>query len=248
MTRMALATCALSLVLALANRSEGPRVSKDSQIQDSIPDDAVKRRYLMFPTGEALDEESLQRSALALLAVGGQDYGGPDYSFKGRVQASVKTLLERGLSICAFIFPIIELSVSLAGKAMLSSDSPALRRFYTRYIAKLGMLYIQNTYLFFFGMILIFITASREKEKLTKFLRFNVIQACLMGIAVQAFSGLWPTVPFAIRESAVGVLISNSFFWGAVLTIFYCVGIITLGRYPEIPLLSDAAKLQVLRD
>jgi hypothetical protein len=239
------------LVLALANRSESPRVSKDSQILDSIPDDAVKRRYLMFPAGEALDEESLQRSALALLAVGGQDYNPPKEDplekIGKRLPKSIKTFLERGGSICAFIFPILELSTNLAGKALLSSDSPALRRFYSTYLVKLRMLYLNNVYLIFFGMIGIFITFSRQKN-LSKFLRFNVIQAILMSIAVQCYGQFWPNVAFVFRESAVGVLISNSFFWGAVLTIFYCVGAITLGRYPKIPILSDAAKLNVLRD
>lgn len=96
-------------------------------------------------------------------------------------------------------------------------------------------------------MIVVFLKCSRGGKGLSKFLRFNVIQAVLMSIVIQCFSVCWPVVPFTLRESIVGVTITNSFFWGAVLTIFYAIFCILLGRYPKLPLISDAARLQVMR-
>merc|ERR1711918_79739 len=50
-----------------------------------------------------------------------------------------------------------------------------------------------------------------------------------------------------IRESFVGQQIVTSFFWGAIVTIFYAILLILLGRYPRLPVISDAARLQVMR-
>jgi uncharacterized membrane protein len=211
---------------------------KDTQIQDSIPDDVVKRRYLTFPGVEALDEESLQRSALALLAVGGSE--------EDRVHPA-RVLLDKVLCMCGFIFPTVELCASLAGKVMLATGNPQLRRLYSKYLAKLGMFYLQNVYACFAVMLVVFLSCSRGRKGLSKFVRFNVIQAILMSIVIQCFSVCWPVVPFTIRESVVGLVVTNSFFWGAILTIFYCVALIAVGRYPKIPVVSEAARLQVMR-
>lgn len=122
-----------------------------------------------------------------------------------------------------------------------------MRRLYSKYLARIGMFYLQNVYACFAVMIFIFLSCSRGRKGLSKFVRFNVIQAVLMSIVIQCFSVCWPVVPFTIREGFVGQLIVNSFFWGAVLTIFYCIALIALGRYPKIPVVSEAARLQVMR-
>jgi hypothetical protein len=192
----------------------------------------------MFPGGEALDQESLQRSALALLAVGGSEEDRPH---------PARVLLDKVLCICGFIFPTVELCASLAGKVLLSTGSPTMRRLYSKYLARIGMFYLQNVYACFAVMLVVFLSCSRGRRGLTKFVRFNVVQAVLMSIVIQCFSVCWPVVPFTFRESFVGQVITNSFFWGAILTIFYCIALILLGRYPKIPLLSDAARLQVMR-
>jgi len=213
-------------------------VSKDLQLEDSIPDDvAYKRRFMMFPAREALDDESLERSALALLAVGGSE---------DRVHPA-RALFDKVLCVCGFIFPVVELCASLAGKVLLATGSPGMRRLHSKYLARLGMFYLQNVYACFAVMIFVFLTCSRGRRGLSKFVRFNVIQAVLMSIVIQCFSVCWPVVPFTIRESFVGQTIVSSFFWGALITIFYSIVLIFLGRYPKIPVVSEAARLQVMR-
>ena len=45
------------------------------------------------------------------------------------------------LAICGFIFPIMELSASLAGKVLLTTDNPGIRRFYSKSLASGLLLY-----------------------------------------------------------------------------------------------------------
>jgi hypothetical protein len=50
-----------------------------------------------------------------------------------------------------------------------------------------------------------------------------------------------------MRESAIGFLLANSMFLGMVSIIAYSSLLIAYGRYPRIPVISEAAKLQVQR-
>lgn len=238
-TRASFVVGFLALLMGIARTNASGEVSKDVPLQDNIPNDVLLRRYNMYPGREALDEESLKRSALALLAVGGQE---DDERFR-----TVRVLVDKVLCIAGFIFPVVELCASLAGKVLLTTDDPRMRRLYSRYLAKIGMFYLQNVYACFAVMLIIFLTCSRGRKGLSKFLRFNVIQAVLMSIVIQCFSVCWPVVPFTIRESWLGVTIQSSFFWGAIISILYAIFCILLGRYPKFPVISDAAKLQVMR-
>ena len=84
---------------------------------------------------------------------------------------------ERALSTIAFIFPFVEISAYFGPKVFLSTDSPVLKTLYVNYILKLSSFYAENTYVVFILMVWIFITCSRGSAPLTKFVRFNVIQA-----------------------------------------------------------------------
>ena len=82
---------------------------------------------------------------------------------------------------------------------------------------------------------------------MTKFVRFNVIQAILLNIIVTCLGIVFGYLPVIIRESVLGVMISNAIYLGIVLTMLYSALLIFYGRYPRIPVLSEAAKLQVQR-
>jgi uncharacterized membrane protein len=154
---------------------------------------------------------------------------------------------ERGLSISAFIFPFIEISYYFGAKVFLGSESVALKFFYFNYIAKLANFYQANVYLIFIFMVGIFISCSRGTLPLTKFVRFNVIQAILLNIICSCIGSCFSYTPIVIRESTIGLLLANSIFLGIMAIIFYSSLLIIYGRYPRIPVLSEAAKLQVQR-
>ena len=88
---------------------------------------------------------------------------------------------ERLIAILAFIFPFTEISYYFGAKVFLGTDSMALKIFYLNYISKLASFYEANVYLVFAVMVSVFIVCSRGTVRLTKFVRFNIIQAILLG-------------------------------------------------------------------
>ena len=156
-------------------------------------------------------------------------------------------ICERGIAIAAFIFPFIEISYYFGAKVFLSTESLALKLFYVNYIAKLSAFYEANIYLVFIMMVGIFIVCSRGTVPLTKFVRFNVIQAILLNIICSCIGSIFAFLPIVLRESTVGILLANFLYLGTILVMTYASLLIIYGRYPKIPVLSEAARLQVQR-
>lgn len=159
----------------------------------------------------------------------------------------LQKICERGISVAAFIFPFIEISYYFGAKVFLSTDTLALKIFYFNYIAKLSSFYEANIYLIFILMVGIFITCSRGTLPLTKFVRFNIIQAILLNIICSCIGSCFAYAPIILRESAIGILLANSLFLGMIIIMLYSSLLIAYGRYPKIPILSEAARLQVQR-
>jgi hypothetical protein len=79
-----------------------------------------------------------------------------------------------------------------------------------------------------------------RNEKITYFIRFNALQSILIGflivlvqIILQTLSGL--------------SLIGGAGFFVAIAACFYCIGQCILGRYPEIPSISEVVYTQLPR-
>ena len=154
---------------------------------------------------------------------------------------------ERFVSIISYIFPFIEICYYFGAKVFLSTDSVSMKLFYLNYIDKIALFYNANIYIIFIAMVGIFIVCSRGTLPLTKFVRFNVIQAILLNIICSCIGSIFSFLPVIIRESMIGLLLSNFFFLGTILLMLYSFLLIFYGRYPRIPVLSEAARLQVQR-
>ena len=157
----------------------------------------------------------------------------------------LEKIAERGLSIIAFIFPFVEVASYFGPKVFLSTESIGLRSFYLNYLVKISSFYTENNLLIFIFMVWVFIVCSRGSIPLTKFVRFNVIQAILLNIICSCSGVIFTFLPIVLRESMLGVIFANFLFLGIVLLIAYSALLISFGRYPKIPILSEAAKLQV---
>ena len=152
---------------------------------------------------------------------------------------------ERAISICAFIFPFVEVASYFGPKVFLSTESITLRSFYLNHLVKVSTFYTDNNLLIFIFMVWVFIVCSRGSVPLTKFVRFNVIQAILLNIVCSCSGVIFTFLPIVLRESMLGVIFANFLFLGIVLLIAYSALLIAYGRFPRIPILSEAAKLQV---
>ena len=154
-------------------------------------------------------------------------------------------LAERGLSITAFIFPLTEVISYFGPKVFLGTESEVLRNFYLTYLLKLTTFYTENNLVIFIFMVWIFITCSRGAVPLTKFLRFNVIQAILLNIICSCVGVTFTFLPIVLRESMIGLIFANFSLLGMVVLISYSSLLIIYGRFPRIPVISEAARMQV---
>ena len=159
----------------------------------------------------------------------------------------IVSTLEKSLAILSYIFAFAEISTCFAIKVLLSSDNITLKSIYINYIAKLTSFYIENIYLSFALMVGIFIICSRGTIPITKYLRFNVLQAILLNIICSCISSIFPLLPVGLRESSIGLLVASSLYFCIITLILYSALLIIFGRYPKIPVLSDAARLQLQR-
>ena len=154
-------------------------------------------------------------------------------------------IVERAISISAFIFPFVEVTSYFGPKVFLSTESINLRSLYLNHLAKLTSFYTANNLLIFIFMVWVFIVCSRGSLPLTKFVRFNIIQAVLLSIICSCCGVIFTFLPIILRESMFGVICANFLFLGIVLIIAYSSLLIAYGRFPKIPVISEAAKLQV---
>lgn len=93
----------------------------------------------------------------------------------------------------------------------------------------------------FFALFLLVV----RNEKISHFIRFNTMQAILLDIVIFLFSiltnlvGIVPASGFAIQT------LSTTIFLGIVAAVVYSVVQSLMGRYAEIPAISDAVYMQV---
>ena len=157
------------------------------------------------------------------------------------------TVCERGLGVIAYVFPFVEISSYFGAKVFLSAESLPLQYFYRNFILNLVTVYQNNAYLSFALMIGIFFICSKGSLPLTKFVRFNVIQAILINIICSCIGSIFAYTPIVLRESVLGIVLANFLYLGILYMIGYSVLLISYGRYPKIPVISEAARLQVQR-
>lgn len=96
--------------------------------------------------------------------------------------------------------------------------------------------------LIFFGLYFLVV----RNENIPHFIRFNTMQSIILGIALSLFGIIWS---YALEPIFQGGLIQetlfNVAFFGTVAAVIYAIVQTILGRYAEIPTLSDAAYMQV---
>lgn len=155
--------------------------------------------------------------------------------------------LGRSVSILAYIFPFIEISYYFGAKVFLSVESTTLQYLYTNYISRVSGFYEANSYFVFIVMVGIFMVCSRGTVKLTRFVRFNIIQAILINVLCSCIGSIFTLLPLWLRESVLGLMLATGFYLGVMILIIYASLLIFYGLYPSIPVVSEAARLQVFR-
>jgi uncharacterized membrane protein len=150
------------------------------------------------------------------------------------------TIKDRIFACLPYLLPIIE--VFAFGQFLIAQFPPLLVLFLP--LMPLLRIYYGVRYaglIIFFALWLLVV----RNEKISHFIRFNTMQAILLDIVIFLFSiltdvvGLIPSGGFAIQT------LSTTIFIGILAAVAYSVVQSLMGRYAEIPAISDAVYMQV---
>jgi uncharacterized membrane protein len=86
-----------------------------------------------------------------------------------------------------------------------------------------------------------------RNENIAHFIRFNAMQSILIGIVLSLFSVVWSYVlgPLLPPTNIVAQTLFNTVFLATIAAVAYSVVQSALGKYAEIPTISEAAYTQV---
>jgi uncharacterized membrane protein len=152
------------------------------------------------------------------------------------------TIRDRIFACLPYLLPIIEV---FGFGTFLMSQFPPLRLVFLPLMPLLRIYYgVRYAGLLIFFALFLFVVRN---EKISHFVRFNTMQAILLDIVIFLFSiltdviGLVPAGNFAIET------LSTTIFLGIVGTVVYSVAQSLMGRYAEIPAISEAVYMQLPR-
>ncbi len=158
------------------------------------------------------------------------------------------TLSDRIFSCLVYLLPLMDV-VGLAGGVLIASGS-----FLTPVLAAI-VLPLSPLFSIYYGFggfmpLIIFFALYMlvvRNESVPHFIRFNAMQSILIGIVLSLFSILWSFVFSSIfpATSLVTQTIFNTIFLAVIAAVGYSIVQSALGRYAEIPTISEAAYTQV---
>jgi uncharacterized membrane protein len=103
-------------------------------------------------------------------------------------------------------------------------------------------------YGFTFASLIIFFVlylAVVRNERISHFIRFNTMQAILIGIVLSLIGLAFQILGPALGRNILTETLFNIVFLGTLVASFYSVIQSLIGRYAEIPAISEASYLQV---
>lgn len=155
---------------------------------------------------------------------------------------------DRIFSCLTYLLPLMDV-VGLAGGVLLASGSflaPVLAAIVLPLSPLLSFYYGFGGFMpliIFFALYMLVV----RNESVPHFIRFNAMQSILIGIVLSLFSILWQFVFSSIfpASSLITQTIFNTVFLAVVAAVGYSIVQSALGRYAEIPTISEAAYTQV---
>lgn len=150
------------------------------------------------------------------------------------------TVWDRILACLPYLLPLVE--VYPFGQVLLAQFPPLKLLFLPLF--PLLSIYYGVRYaglIIFFALFLLVV----RNEKISHFIRFNTMQAILLDIVIFLFSILTDVVRLVPGGGFAIQTLSTTIFLGIVGAVAYSCIQSLLGRYAEIPAISDAVYMQV---
>ncbi|GCL41063.1 Tic20 family protein [Dolichospermum planctonicum] len=150
------------------------------------------------------------------------------------------TFPDRIFACLPYLLPLIE--VFAFGQFFLS-DFPLLERIFLPLLPLLRIYYGVRyaEIIIFFALWLLVV----RNEKLSHFIRFNTMQAIILDIVIFLCDILTDIVKLVPGSGFAMQTLYTTIFMGIVAAVVYSVAQSLMGKYAEIPAISDAVYMQV---
>lgn len=157
--------------------------------------------------------------------------------------------LDRAFSALAYVMPLASaLQASGPFLRFLSQQAPPAYQFFNAIFSfpPLAFLIALDNSIFgiviFFGL---FFFVVRNTD-ISRFIRFNVLQAILVSLMISITLLILSFLPITQGVlQPLGVALLNTLFLGGFILVVYAVAQSVMGRYAEIPTISDAVNTQM---
>ncbi len=153
--------------------------------------------------------------------------------------------LDRAFSALAYVMPLA--SALAAGGyffAFLAAQAPSVLQVINTVLYPLRpLIAIENSILGLVVFILLFLFVIRNTN-ISRFIRFNVLQAILVSFVISITMLVLGAFQL-LGNNIIGETLSNVLFLGGMAIVIYSVAQSVLGRYAEIPTISDAVNMQM---
>jgi hypothetical protein len=161
--------------------------------------------------------------------------------------------VDKILSMLAYVLPMIETLYFFGDRVFLYSGDLTLKLFYFKYLSGAILFYQSHIYIGFGVTLAVFqlcarnsIPMAKGRLGLSKFLRLNVLQAVLTQVLVTCSGQVFILSPGWVRFTILGTFISNAIMIGVSGLVLYAIFLISIGRYPLIPIITASARLQIM--
>lgn len=148
--------------------------------------------------------------------------------------------LDRTFACLPYLLPLIE---ALAFGVPFFNQFPSLQVFLIPLIP-IVQLYSTIPFAGFIIFIALYMGVVRN-ERINHFIRFNAMQAILIDIILILCSLVFSLILPAFNGGLIMETLYNVVFLGAIAAVVYSIIQSVLGRYAEIPTISDAVYMQV---
>ncbi len=150
------------------------------------------------------------------------------------------TIKDRIFASLPYLLPLVDV---FRYGLFLMAQFPLLKLLFLPILPLLQIYYgVRYAGLLIFFALFIFVVRN---ERISHFIRFNAMQAILIDITIFLFGILTDLVNLInIGNFAIQTL-STTIFLGVVVAVVYSIAQSLMGRYAEIPAISDAVYMQV---
>nr|YP_010925889.1 Tic20 family protein Ycf60 [Neoporphyra seriata]WKD84121.1 Tic20 family protein Ycf60 [Neoporphyra seriata] len=152
----------------------------------------------------------------------------------------------RLVSTIPYYLPLFE-GLQNFGQYVLPDYPVAAIPLYKKIILPMLIFYMNHAILGLVTFFALYYVLVRNKSPIPvhQLVRFNSMQSILLFLVGSLFGAVFRAFPIEFRISFVGLMVCNMMFWFVLSTITYSIVKAVQGKYSNIPVISEAVRIQI---